>query len=273
MPFGAIAWQRPWLAMLRELGEPLAQQNDWIAVATELARERGLSNLNGQPIRFIPQHHLPAGTPYEAHIAATGEVPTRDNLHDFFNMLAWLHMPAIKRELNALHARALLLPAAAGTRGGQRDAATLFDENAAFFVSSDAARLQALREHDWSSVLFRSADAFLADSDVLLFGHALIEQLVRPYKAITAHVWTVQVGSHWFELSAAQRMRDLDGRIATQLRAGFRSADFCHLPVLGVPGWWPGQDRAFYQDAAVFRPKRRVALVKSVDAAARHDRA
>jgi hypothetical protein len=26
--------------------------------------------------------------------------------------------------------------------------------------------------------------------------------------------------------------------------------------VLGVPGWWPGQDEAFYSDDSVFRPKR-----------------
>jgi hypothetical protein len=26
--------------------------------------------------------------------------------------------------------------------------------------------------------------------------------------------------------------------------------------VLGVPGWWPDQDEAFYLDHTVFRPKR-----------------
>lgn len=259
MAFEAIAWQRPWLAFLRELGAPLARQHDWIAAAGELADARGLRNLNGQPIRFIPQQQLPAGMPYEAHIASTGEVPTRDNLHDFFNALAWLHMPAIKRELNALHAQALTAPATAGTRGGQRDAATLFDENAALFVSSDASLLQALREHDWCRVLLKPADRFFADSEVVLFGHALVEKLVAPYKSITAHVWTVLVEPAWFALSPAQRISALDTHVATRLRDGFRSADFCHLPVLGVPGWWPGQDRAFYQDAEVFRPRRRPA--------------
>ncbi len=256
MAFESIGWERPWLACLRELGEPLARQADWISQAGELAAVRGLQNLNGQPISFIPQEQLPAGTPYEAHIAATGAVPTRDNLHDFFNMLAWLHMPCIKRELNALHARAFGVPAAAGTRGRQRDAATLFDENAALVVSSDPQLLHALREHDWKTVLLKSPSQFSVDCDVVLFGHALVEKLMAPYKSITAHAWTVQVEPAWFAMPPERRIADLDERVAKQLREGFSSADFCHLPVLGVPGWWHGQDLAFYEDAEVFRPKR-----------------
>ena len=27
-------------------------------------------------------------------------------------------------------------------------------------------------------------------------------------------------------------------------------------PVLGLPGWWAGQDAAFYADASVFRPPK-----------------
>lgn len=256
MAFGSIAWEQPWLAFLRELGEPLARRDDWISVAGELAAARGLHNLSGQTIRFIPQEQLPAGTPYEAHIAATGEVPTRDNLHDFFNALAWLHLPRIKRELNALHEGALAVPAEAGTRGRQRDAATLFDENAAFVISSDPLLLQALREHDWKAVLLKAPDQFFCACDVVAFGHALVEKLLLPYKSITAHAWTVQVPPSWFGLTPAQRMADLDQRVAVQIRDGFSSADFCHLPVLGVPGWWPGQGAAFYEDAEVFRPKR-----------------
>jgi hypothetical protein len=35
------------------------------------------------------------------------------------------------------------------------------------------------------------------------------------------------------------------------------SKPFAHLPVLGVPGWWPGnEDPAFYADASVFRASK-----------------
>ena len=36
-------------------------------------------------VRFVAQTELPAGEAYEAFIARTGCVPTRDNLHDLFN--------------------------------------------------------------------------------------------------------------------------------------------------------------------------------------------
>jgi hypothetical protein len=256
MSFAAINWQRPWLAPLRRLGESLAASDDWIAAANQLAAERGLTNPGGLAVRFLPQHQLPAGTPYEAHITSSGQVPTRDNLHDFFNTLAWLHFPQTKRILNALHATALQTDAAPGTRGRQRDAATLFDENAALFVSDDGGLLNDLREHRWHQVLCQQAEHFQRHADVVLFGHALIEKLVAPYKSITAHVWTVHVEAGWFGLSPDERMNSLDTCVSAAIAQGFGSRDFCHLPVLGVPGWWEGQDRVFYDDTEVFRPKR-----------------
>ena len=259
MAFIGIDWSRPWLSSLRDIGEPLAKREDWIAVANELAGQRGLVNLRGLPVEFIPQHEIPPDTPYETHIASTARVPTRDNLHDFFNALVWLQFPQTKRQLNALHALALQKAATIGTRGSQRDAATLFDENAALFFSDDASLLEALREHQWKAVLMKQKTEFFSHSDVLLFGHALMEKLVNPYKSITAHVWTIEVASDWFALPLNLRIADLDTHLADRLSCGFSSADFCHLPVLGVPGWWHGQDAEFYADAEVFRPRRKAA--------------
>ncbi|MCM0044987.1 MAG: DUF3025 domain-containing protein [Burkholderiaceae bacterium] len=255
MSLAAIDWQRPWLSLLRAVGEPLAAADDWIAAANRLAADRRLTNPGGLPLRFIAQDRLPAGTPYEAHIAASGQVPTRDNLHDFFNALIWLHFPHTKRTLNTLHAPLLQVPAAPGTRGRQRDAATLFDENAALVVSDDLGLLDALREHRWHQALMHPAERFGAHAEVMLFGHALIEKLVTPYKSITAHVWTVAVEAGWFDRSPTDRLAEVDRQVAATLEQGFGSRDFCHLPVLGVPGWWQEQDQAFYDDADVFRPK------------------
>jgi hypothetical protein len=53
---------------------------------------------------FVHQDSLPAGQAYEAHIFQTRTVPTRDNLHDFFNGLVWLAFPQTKRRLNELQA-------------------------------------------------------------------------------------------------------------------------------------------------------------------------
>ena len=258
MLFATIDWDQPWLARLRSVGEALATSDDWIKVADVISTERGLSNAAGHPIRFIAQQYLPAGIVYESHIAATGEVPTRNNLHDFFNTLAWLHFPNTKRALNTLQAEAINHSHSNSreTRGPQRDAATLFDENAAIFVSHDANMLEALRAHDWHTVLQKTPDQFFSQADVILFGHALIEKLITPYKSITAHVWTIQLDSTWFAMSHHAQQAVLDEQLASMLLEGFDNSAFCHLPVLGVPGWWHEQDAEFYADTSVFRPKR-----------------
>ena len=255
-----IDWQRPWLAHWREQGLPLQASPDWLVAINQIAAVRGLTNPRGLPLRFVAQHVLPPDTGYEAFIYEHGQIPTRDNLHDFFNGLAWLRFPQIKRTLNALQAaeiqRRLSMPSAEGSRGRQRDAATLFDENAALFICSDPALIEALRAHDWQSLFQVRAGDFGRCCEVELFGHALLEKLVQPYKAITAHAWVMTVESSWFELQDAVKCADIDTRLATQLQAGFTSADFTPLPMLGVPNWWPEQDAAFYKDASVFRPQR-----------------
>jgi len=41
-------------------------------------------------------------------------------------------------------------------------------------------------------------------------------------------------------------------------RERLASKPFTPLPLLGVPGWWPGSDDfSFYDDLRVFRPARR----------------
>lgn len=255
-----IEWQRPWLALWRESGKQLQAAPDWLSAINVTASTSELTNQRGLPLCFVAQQSLPPDTAYEAHIHQHAQVPTRDNLHDFFNGLAWLRFPQIKRTLNALQAaeiaRRLATPSDGGSRGRQRDAATLFDENAALFICSDASLIKALRAHDWQEVLVRRAGEFGSAWEVELFGHALLEKLVQPYKAITAHAWIVMVEPSWFALSAPARQAYLDVHVAEQLQAGFTSANFTPLPVLGVPHWWPGQDAAFYDDASVFRPKR-----------------
>jgi hypothetical protein len=269
MSFNDIDWQRPWLAPFRQTGQSLLASGDWLAMANRLAGARELQTASGHHVLFVEQHRLPADTAYEAHIHASGQVPTRNNLHDFFNALIWLHFPRIKSALNALHAVSLTAsparPSAAPVsnnqhvRGRTRDAATLFDENAALFVCSDVQAAEALRQHQWPALLQHSPEDFFARVSVVLFGHALIEKLVRPYKSITAHVWVTTVPSAWFAMQEPQRVAALDSCVAKSLSQGFTAGDFAHLPVLGVPGWWSSQTSDFYDDPDVFRPLRQSA--------------
>ena len=84
-----------------------------------------------------------------------------------------------------------------------------------------------------------------------------MEKLAAPRKAITAHVRVVFADDAFFALGHEARRAWLDGHVASQLvREGLSTAAFTPLQALGVPGWWPGQDAAFYLDTTVFRPKR-----------------
>jgi len=257
-----IDWGRPWYDTVRPACESLVPGGaGFIDAFNANAARLGLQNHHGLPIRFVPQDHLPAGTAYEAFIGATGGVPTRDNLHDFFNGLVWQTFPLIKRELNALQAAQIAASGVGKSRGPARDAATLFDENAALLVvrDSDGGRVlvEGLRAHRWHEVLYSQRARFLGDAQVWLFGHALMEKLVAPRKAITAHTRVLFAGDAWFALGWQERRDWIDMTLAGSLaEGGLSTADFTPLQVLGVPGWWPGQDEAFYLDETVFRPKK-----------------
>ena len=61
----------------------------------------------------------------------------------------------------------------------------------------------------------------------------------------------------WFGLGGEDRRAWIDLQVAGLLAAeGLSTSAFTPLPVLGVPGWWPEQDEAFYLDQTVFRPRR-----------------
>ncbi len=209
--------------------------------------------LNAQdacPRRFVPQAELPAGVAYEQHIFDTGCVPTRDGLHDFFNGLCWIHFPHTKARLNQLQAAQIAKTGIQPVRGPARDALTVFDENAAFFLGPHAL-WEALVDKDWSTLFVRLRPLW-QQTQLLLFGHALLEKLVYPRKPITAHVFRVH--------AATNSIADVDAWVAADLSAEkLAGKPFAHLPVLGVPGWWAGNAvPGFYADAGVFRAAKAI---------------
>ncbi|GAA4352699.1 hypothetical protein GCM10023165_42300 [Variovorax defluvii] len=230
---------RPWLA-------PYALP-DALAGAASVAE--ALNRRRTGEVRFVPQAALPAGEAYEQFIFRTRCVPTRDNLHDFFNGLVWLHCPLAKRQLNALQAESIERDGVGAVRGPLRDAATLFDENGAV-LDAPPALWEALLARDWHR-LFVTQRAMWCDARLRVFGHALLEQLARaPRKALTAHVLRAPGDVPAIAVD--------DAAIAAALQAGhLATKPFTPLPVLGVPGWWPANEApGFYADAAVFRPPR-----------------
>lgn len=235
-----IDWAAPWLAPWRARGQPLAQQ-----IRDGVAQPQALNQAGLAPVRFVAQSELPAGRAYEQHIFDTKCVPTRDGLHDFFNGLCWLQFPLAKTRLNHLQAAQMARTGIQAQRGPARDALTVFDENAALLQAPDAL-WDALVAKDWQR-LFVELRPLWRQAHLLLFGHALLEKLVAPRKAITAHVYRVRVASHL--------IADVDTWLAQDLTADkLAGKPFAHLPVLGVPGWWAANDDpVFYADASVFR--------------------
>jgi hypothetical protein len=260
-PFDSVDWTRPWLEPLRESGQVIADAGNWRDALARAGQAARLRNHRGLPLRFVPQSELPPAVPYEAFISETGRVPTRDNLHDFFNALIWLGFPAIKAKLNALQAlqiqRASARSVEKAGRGRVRDAATIFDENGALLVSRSRDVVDTLRVHDWHGLFIDRRDAFRRDWELRLFGHALLDKLTMPYKAITAHVWPVIADADFFGMSDQAKRKWIDLAVSQQLTERLGMTDLLPLPVLGIPGWWPGQDEAFYADTSVFRSRRR----------------
>lgn len=226
-PSRPVDWSPPWMAPFREAGSRIEQRwrEGW-----PLHEALNADAAPGAP-RFVADTSLPAGIAYERHVAERNEVPTRANLHDFFNGLVWrVHTP-LKRRLNALQSEAISRDGVGAVRGPLRDAVTLLDENGAL-LRAPAPLWQALRERDWQR-LFIELRPLWAEAKLELVGHALLEKLQQPRKPITAHVLPADL-----PLEAA----------------ALAFKPFSPLPVLGVPGWWPAnEDSAFYDDAAVFR--------------------
>ncbi len=209
-------------------------------------------------LRFVPQTELPAGEAYEAFIHRRACVPSRDNLHDLLNGLIWLHWPVLKAGLNAAHIEALLASGSVqAQRGPLRDALTVVDENAAL-LHAPAELCDALIARDWHALFIRLRPLW-AQASLQLVGHALLEKLMQPRKPICAHVLITPYGPQ----SAYRPSRpcspgeghDLAMPDAPLDPAWLASKPFYPMPVLGVPGWWAGnEDENFYADTGVFRP-------------------
>jgi len=256
LPSGAPAWRAE---MNRQaLAQQLATEGGAVPLPAASEAVQALVAAP-MPVRFVAQDELPAGRAYEAHIAASGAVPTRANLHDFFNAAMWFAFPQIKAALNARQARQIAVDGIQPTRGGVRDALTLFDENAILLACADRSLSDALRGFDWHTLFVERRDAWGRLCEARPFGHALLEKLVAPYKAITAHTWIVEVPPAYFGWPEAQRQAHLDRVAAAQVALVQTPRDFAPLPVLGIPGWWAANaDAAFYADPQVFRSRRRV---------------
>lgn len=240
---------RPWL-------DRLPQMPDASAVA-ELAEQFPIHAANGQRVRFVPPR--PDGLVYECRIWESGEVETRpNNWHDFFNALVWLGFPQTKIAVSAAHMRAMQAPGEA--RGTTRDALTHFDECGIVVLASQPELLELLRGFQWKQLFVERRAEVMRCMRFVIFGHATYEQMLKPFRGLTAKAVLYEVSEAWLAMGDSEQLAAVDKLLAADLISGryTRPRDFQPLPLLGIPGVTPdSEDPAYYDDTWQFRPGRR----------------
>jgi DUF3025 family protein len=216
----------------------------------------------GAPIRFVPP--APAretSADYETRIFETGEVPTRpDNWHDLFNALVWLAFPATKAVLNRHHHQQILARRGERQRGTARDVLTLFDEGGVLVGTADAALADLLRDFKWKELFWTRRADVRRCMRFHVFGHAIYEKALQPYRGVTAKALVVDVAPEVLHAPTGRQLAELDARAARHFsgpEALASTRSLSPLPVLGVPGWERDNEREeYYDDASQFRPGR-----------------
>ena len=99
-------------------------------------------------------------------------------------------------------------------------------------------------------------------AQIMIFGHALLEQLIAPRKALCSHTVIINVPSTFFGLSLKDKYAFIDECLCWQmdkfLQDGVTPQMLNPLPILGVPYFWKeNQNPDFYQDSFVFRKGRK----------------
>lgn len=251
-------WAASLFAPLRHWLVQLPTAPDSVALADLLARHPVFGD-DGAAIRFVPPSA--DGLAYECRIWTQGAVETRpDNWHDFFNALVWLSFPRSKRAITARHVQAMAALGAA--RGPVRDALTHFDECGIVVLSTQPELFELLRAHGWKELFVDRRSAVLAAMRFVVFGHATYEQLLKPYRGLTAKAVCLEVNEAQLRLDGESLNALVDARLASELAAGryARPGDLHPLPVLGIPGMTPDNENpAYYDDVGQFRPARRAA--------------
>jgi hypothetical protein len=263
-------WNTDWLnrsdmfAPLRAVGARLPDIG-WPNpdLLSALADEAGrVVNAQGLRVRFVPQ--APKSTDFrdgfEPRAFLKGEVQLRPlDWHDLFNALVWMTFPTAKAVINARHHESL----SAGETGNRlpaRDALTLFDEEGVVVISSDAGLLDLVREFRWKELFWKRREEVRKRMRFFLFGHALYHKALDPFVGMTGKAVLLGVPDAFAQLPLNSQIAQADRLLAAHVWDRTRMShgrELSPLPVLGVPGWWSGNEQEnFYDNVGYFRPGR-----------------
>ncbi|HWS25889.1 MAG TPA: DUF3025 domain-containing protein [Xanthomonadales bacterium] len=249
--------------------DPIFAQLGQFAGLFELPWDAALAEFNRRAASMLPdglrfaeqdQSLIDDGLSYEQRIGLRRQIAMRrDSLHDLYGALMWLQWPQTKW---AIHQGQMagIREVGAKQRTRRQQALTHIDEAGTVLVSDDVSLLDALQSHDWLGLLTQRRAAW-ERAQVFVIGHALFElRHCRPHdlqasKVIAFH----QPQTEWFALDLAQRMADLDRRVAAAIISGQAAADpkdQSTLPLAAVPAWDArNRDPDFIASAPCFRPR------------------
>ena len=232
----------PFFYAVRAELDQLGGRHDLIAL-------NGLAERRGVRTRFVAPPAELSAVEYETAIAATGEVPTRDNAHDFFNALQWLAFPQTKAAINAGHLRHMA-PATV-PRPVARDVLTMVDESGVMVASADPSLLDLLRDFQWRALFVDRRDDVIARMRFALLGHGLMEKALAPFIGLTGKAILLHVDDDApLDAAASHWLQDEANLVSSRTLAP--------LPLLGIPGWDARSEcPEFYDDTGYFRPGRR----------------
>ena len=216
----------------------------------------------GAPIRFVPPAAgRDAAGSYEMRIFESGEVQTRpDSLHDLFNALVWLAFPRTKAVLNRHHRAEIIARRGEPQRGTARDVLTLFDEGGVVVGSADAGLSDLLLRSRWKELFWTRREDVRRSMRFHVFGHAIYEKALAPYKSVTAKALIVELPPGLLCAPVDAQLAELDARAAlhfSRAEALASTRSLPPLPILGIPGWEAANEsEAYYDDVSQFRPGR-----------------
>jgi hypothetical protein len=224
----------------------------------------GVTTGGGSRLRFVPPAPRSRAfeARYEVRVFAAGEVATRPgDWHDLFNALVWITFPATKAAFNRIHVGEMRARRGERQRGTARDVLTLFDEAGVLIACADRGLAALLEAHEWKRLFWERRDAVARAMRFFVFGHAIYEKALEPYKGVTAKALIVDVDDALFAEPLERQLARMDAAAAAYFagpQALVSTRTLPPLPVLGVPGWDPANACAgYYDDAAQFRPRSR----------------
>lgn len=267
----------PIISTLKEDGFPTLEELN----ARLEVHQPAITVQSGCELRFVEQGvgRLAFEEQYEPRCYLTGEVQTRaDNWHDLLNALVWLTYPKAKAAINARHFKALtekrqalmdkrqaltdvVVAGSRSERGAVRDTNTLLDESGVIVACADDELAGLLQNFQWTELFWHRREQVQEKLGFYLFGHGLYEKALQPYIGMTGQGVLLAVEQAFFSWPANSQRSHLDNLLADYLAEPEHcrsTRELNPVPLLGVPGWSPENERAsYYDNTAYFRPSRR----------------